>query len=284
MRTILLSCFLISSFHLTAQDIQAYQLYTKKGEKTSFKKVVKHALQQDVILFGEQHNNAMAHWIQLELVKALHERDSIAIGAEMLEADNQDELDDYMNRKIDAKAFDTLARLWSNYQTDYRPIVDFARENNLPFVATNIPRRYARLVYKRGFDALDSLSNEEKGWIAPLPVPYDPSLPGYQKMMEMMPDHANENFPKAQAIKDATMAHFMVKAIQRTDNRLIHLNGAFHSNNFDGIYWYLKQYAPDLNIGTISTVEQAEVARLDEENRGLADFILVVDEDVTKTY
>ena len=284
MRTILLSCFLISSFHLAAQDIQAYQLYTKEGKKTSFKKVVKHALNQDAILFGEQHNNAIAHWLQLELVKALHERDSIVLGAEMFERDNQDALDKYLNGEIDAEAFDTLARLWSNYQTDYRPVVDFARENNLPFTATNIPRRYASLVYKQSFKALDSLSAQEKSWMAPLPIPYDPSLPGYQKMMEMMPDHANENFPKAQAIKDATMAHFIIREIRRTGNLFVHLNGAFHSNNFEGIYWYLIKYAPDLNIGTISTVEQENVTQLDDENKGLADFILVVDEDVTTTY
>jgi hypothetical protein len=30
----------------------------------------------------------------------------------MFEADNKDELDDYIAGKIDAKAFDTLARLW----------------------------------------------------------------------------------------------------------------------------------------------------------------------------
>jgi uncharacterized iron-regulated protein len=31
-----------------------------------------------------------------------------------------------------------ITQLWSNYQTDYRPLVDFAKENNLRFIATNI--------------------------------------------------------------------------------------------------------------------------------------------------
>lgn len=268
----------------SAQDVQAYQIYTKDGKKTTFKKLVKHALEQDVVLFGELHNSAIAHWLQLELVKALNEQDSIALGAEMFETDNQDELNDYLSEKINAKAFDTLARLWSNYQTDYRPVVDFAKENNLPFIATNIPRRYASLVYHNGFEALDSLPDQEKAFIAPLPIAYDSSLPGYQKMLEMMPGHANENFPKAQAIKDATMAYFMYQEMIRTGNLFIHLNGAFHSNNFDGIYWYLKKLDSDMNIGTISTVLQSDVTKLSEENEGLADFIIVVDEDVTSTY
>lgn len=267
-----------------AQEVQAYQLYTKDGKKTSFKKLVKHSLKQDVILFGELHNSAIAHWFQLELTKALHERDSIAIGAEMFEADNQDELNDYFKKKIDAKAFDTLARFWSNYSTDYKPIVEYAKNNEIPFIATNIPRRYASLVYKKGFEALDSLTSEEQAWIAPLPIKYDPTLPGYQEMMKMMPGHANENFPKAQAIKDATMAHFMYQEIVRSGSLFVHLNGAFHSNNFDGIYWYLKKLDPEMKIGTISTVTQADVTELNSENKGLADFILVVDEDVTSTY
>lgn len=284
MRILALVLLMMIGLASSAQEVQAYQIYTKDGKKTTFKKLVKHALEQDVVLFGELHNSAIAHWLQLELVKALHERDSIALGAEMFETDNQDELNDYLSERINAKAFDTLARLWSNYKTDYRPVVDFAKDNDLPFIATNIPRRYASLVYHNGFESLDSLPDEEKAFIAPLPIAYDSSLPGYQKMLEMMPGHANENFPKAQAIKDATMAHFMYQEMIRTGNLFIHLNGAFHSNNFDGIYWYLKKLDGDMNIGTISTVLQSDVYKLSEDNEGLADFIIVVDEDVTSTY
>ena len=218
MRLFNLVFVILLSIQLGAQEIKAYQLYTKSGKKTSFKKLVKHSQEQDVVLFGELHNSAIAHWMQLELVKALHKKAEIAIGAEMFEADNQDEINDYLSGNIDEKAFDTLARFWSNYKTDYRPIVEYAKKNELPFVASNIPRRYASLVYKKGFEALDSLSGEEKSWIAPLPIEYDPTLPGYQEMMKMMPGHANENFPKAQAIKDATMAYFMYDSLQALPN------------------------------------------------------------------
>ncbi len=284
MRSIILAIVFFTGLQGFTQEVQAYQLYTKEGKKVSFKKLVKQGLKQDVILFGELHNNAIAHWLQLELVKALHERGSIAVGMEMFEADNQDEIDEYFNDKVDVKAFDTLARLWSNYATDYKPIAEYSRQNNIPLIATNVPRRFASLVYKRGFEALDSLTDEQKGWIAPLPIEYDPTLPGYQEMMKMMPGHANENFPKAQAIKDATMAHFMFTEMKRTGNLFLHINGAFHSNNYDGINWYLKKLDDTMNIGTITTVTQKDVSKLTEENKGLADFILVVDEDVTSTY
>lgn len=267
----------------TAQDKQPYQLYTKEGKQTTYKKLLKAAEGADVVLFGEHHNDALMHWLQLELTKDLAEKRQLVLGAEMIEADNQDELDQYLKGEIDQKAFDTLARLWPNYKTDYKPIVDFAKEKKIPFIATNVPRRYARMVNKQGLEALDALPAEEKAWIAPLPIAYDANLPGYKAMMEMMGDHATENFPKAQVIKDATMAHFILKN-RKSGSLFIHYNGTYHSDNFEGIYWYLKKQEPGLKAVTISAVSQKNIASLEKEHLQKADFILVVDEDMTKTH
>jgi uncharacterized iron-regulated protein len=51
-----------------------------------------------------------------------------------------------------------ITQLWSNYQTDYRPLVDFAKEN-LRFIATNIPRRYASMINKMGIKALKRIKS-----------------------------------------------------------------------------------------------------------------------------
>ena len=201
----------------------------------------------------------------------------------MLEADNQKQLDLYLKGEINQKQLDSTARLWPNYKTDYKPLVDFAKDNKLAFIATNIPRRYASLVSKKGFEALDNLTEEEKTWIAPLPILYDATLPGYVEMMKMMGDHTSPNMPKAQAIKDATMAYFIQKNLQ-PNSVFIHYNGTYHSDNFEGIYWYLKKTMPALNIITISAVEQKGVEKILDENYTKGDYILVIDEDVTKTY
>jgi uncharacterized iron-regulated protein len=97
-------------------------------------------------------------------------------------------------------------------------------------------------------------------------------------------DHQNPNFPKAQAIKDATMAYFIEQALRKHESQLVHFNGDFHSKNFEGIYWYLKHRNKGLSIITISTVEQKDVSKLEEKYEGQADFILVVDVEMTKTY
>jgi len=266
-----------------AQKKPAYKLYTGKGKKVSFKKLIKQAEKSNVILFGELHNNAIAHWLQLELTKTLGESHDLVLGAEMFERDNQDELNDYLNGNIDEKMLDSLARLWINYPTDYAPLVNYAKENNLPFVATNIPRRFANMVYKNGVQSLDTLSAEELSWIAPLPFPYDSLLPTYQNILKMMGEHGTPSLVKAQAIKDATMGHSIAPYLSDS-SIFIHYNGAFHSNYYEGILWYLNQYADNVSPTVISTVTQSDISKLEKEHFGKADFIICVDEDVTTTY
>lgn len=277
----------VCSTTASAQTLPAYQIFDKNGQKVDFGQMARASSNTAVVLFGELHNNPISHWLQLELTKALHESigGNLVLGAEMFEADTQVVIDEYLKGIIAERNFKAESRPWNNYDTDYRPLVELARENNLPFIATNIPRRYAAVVNRQGFEGLDVLTDEAKRWVAPLPPPYDPELPGYKAMLEMMgmPGRSNENFPKAQAIKDATMAHFIHQNLN-TQGVFIHYHGTYHSNNYEGIYWYLRQIDPDISIVTISTVEQDSVDVLDEANLGQADFIIAVPRTMTKTY
>lgn len=285
-KALITSFVLLMVGELSAQDIQPYQLYNKKSKKVSFDKMVKELSSKEVVLFGEYHDDPIAHWLQLELTRALYYRDSsMVLGAEMFERDTQDFLDAYLADSINHEQFmDTVHSIWSNYKTDYAPLVKFAREKDLPFIATNVPRYLASAVYKGGgFEVLDTLSEQEKSWIPPLPVPYDPELPGYQAMLEMGGGHASPALPMAQALKDATMGWYIVQNLPE-NGIFVHYNGAYHSNNFEGINWYIQQYSPDITIGTIATVRQEDVLQLMDENKGIADFILVVDADMTRTH
>jgi uncharacterized iron-regulated protein len=266
----------------SAQD-NAFQLFDSNGKKVKYAKMIKQLDNAQIILFGEFHDNPISHWLQFELTTSLSKSNQLVLGAEMIEADNQNALNQYLSGKIDADGLDTLARLWTNFKTDYKPLVNLAKEKNLNFVATNVPRKFARLVYNDGFEALDTLTDEEKSWIAPLPIVFDPTLPGYVEMLAMMGGHGGENLPKAQAIKDATMAHFIL-ANYRPEQTFIHYNGAYHSNNYEGILWYLKQAKPEFSYSTISTVSQANISKLEDENKRLADFIICVDENMTSTH
>ena len=266
-----------------SQNKPAYQIFNTNGKKVSYQKMLKEMSKAEIVLFGELHNNPITHWLQLETLKDLHQKRAISLGAEMFEADNQHGVDEYLAGRISSKELGTLVRLWNNFSTDYKPLLDFAKKNQIKFVATNVPRSYANLVYKNGFQVLDTLSMVNKKWMAPLPIAYDANLPGYQNMIKMAGGHGGENLPKAQALKDATMAYFILENMEK-DKLFIHYNGTYHSDFFEGIGWYLKQSSPAIKIITIATAEQGNLKTLEKDHQNKASFIIVVDEEMTKTY
>lgn len=286
MRFILLSSLLLMCLPSVAQDKPAYRIFTGEGKSIDYGKMLKKINGVEVILFGELHSNPICHWLELQFTQDLFaQQPDLTLGMEMFEADDQLILDEYLAGTIEDKHLRSEAKVWNNYDTDYRPLIEFAKEHQLTVVASNIPRRYANLVYREGMQTLDSLSDTAKQWIAPLPIEVDLSLPGYTDMMEMMGGHGEgkdaENLAKAQAVKDATMAHFILSHLKDT---LLHFNGTYHSQNYEGIVWYLKKARPDLEITTIHTVEQDNIDALEEEHRNTADFIICVPADMTKTH
>ncbi len=274
---------LLSSFILS--DKQAYTLFDIKGNKTDYDQLVVEAKKADVILFGELHDNPICHWLQKELTNDIYlfKKEKLVLGAEMFEADDQIALNEYLAGKLSEKTLKDEVKLWNNFSTDYKPLLDFAKTNKLKFIAANIPRRYANLVYSRGVIALDSLDSEAKKWIAPLPFKYDSELKCYKEIFENSGGHAGENLPKSQAIKDATMAYFILKNWSKGQT-FIHYNGAYHSNRHQGIEWYLKQQNPDLKILVISSTEQKDIHKLEDESIGFGDFIICTPSNITKTY
>jgi len=276
------------STSLFSQDKPAYKIFNSKSKATDYDKLLKECEKADIVFFGELHNSPICHWLQLELTRDLfkEKKEKLVLGAEMYEADNQLIINELLAGKITDKNFKDEAKLWPNNETDYKPLLSFAKEKKLRFIATNIPRRYAALVNKRGMEALDSLDAEAKLFIAPLPIKYDSTLSGYKKMLESddksASSHITPNLPKAQAIKDATMAYFINKNIV-SGGTFIHYNGTYHSENYQGIIWYLKLLNPNLKIVTIASTEQESIEKLDEESENAADFILCMPENMTKT-
>lgn len=255
-----------------------YQFYDRTGTHKTDKEVISHLSRADVVLFGELHNDPVIHQLQYDMTRGFFEhRDGrLVLGAEMFEADNQIVLDEYLAGLIKHEHLVREAKVWGNYEPDYRPLVEFAREHQLPFIATNIPRRYANLVAREGIEALEKLSEQGKQSIAPLPIQVDMATPGYREMMGM--GHGmgatSHNFVSAQAVKDATMAYFILR--NREENSLfVHFNGDYHSRSYGGIYWYLKGATAQIQVQTITTVE-SETGRFEEAHGDLGDVVLLV--------
>ena len=88
---------------------------------------------------------------------------------------------------------------------------------------------------------------------------------------------------RAQALKDQTMAHNIYINLEQKKT-FIHINGAYHNLNYEGIIWYLKQKNKDMNILSIVTVSQENVNELEKKNIGLGDFIIAIPNSMTTTY
>lgn len=265
-------------------ELKPFAFYDSEGNKMEYNQVVTESQSADIVLFGEHHNDAIIHWIQLRFIKDLMKTNELILGAEFFERDDQLKLDEYTSGLIPARNFEAEARLWNNYKTDYKPVVDLARDSGLTFIATNVPRRYAALVNKSGLDTLRHLSKEARAYLPKLPISFTMETPGYTEMEEMMVGHGTDvsNMVKAQALKDATMAESILQNMKK-GKIFVHINGDFHSANYGGIYWYLTRKKPKLDVKTIKVYSNKELDFTPEMiNSG--DFILVVPEDSSKSY
>lgn len=276
---------LFSTLSLKTEAQEAYTLFDAKGKAIDFKTVLKQLEGKSHIFFGEHHNNAIAHWLQLELTKALHQQrgSNLVIGMEMFEADTQLLIDEYFANVIKEKSFESDSRLWKNYQTDYKPIVAYAHKNKLKLLATNVPRRYANAVFNQGPGILQQLSPEAKAYMAPLPIIIDTNQVSYKAIQKMSGGHGSSNLLESQALKDATMAHFIILNTKE-NTTLLHLNGSYHSDRKEGIVTYVKAKIPQQKILTITTVSQDQVEVLNIENQQLADIIICVNSEMTSTH
>lgn len=279
-----LLCFGFLSIHGINAQVKAYEIYTSEGKRVSFEKMAKSLSQNDFVFFGEYHDNPISHWLELELLHSFYDgkENDLKLGFEMFEQDQQILLNQFLEGKISEKQFEDSCRLWPNYSTDYKPLIDFAKENQIPCIAANIPRKYASLLYKNGRNTLDTLSELEKSWISPLDFIVDSTLSQYE-LLRQMQLHSGGNMLEAQAIKDATMAYFLLKEYT-PGNLIYHFNGTFHTDYFQGIIWYVFQNKPELNIASIATVSQENVNKLLKENFGKADFIICVSSNMTSTH
>lgn len=269
-------------------DLPAYRIFTSEGARTDYAAMLVSLSGAEIIFIGETHNCPIAHWMELEITKALFQKDSagLVLGAEMFERDDQYLVDAYLSRELDSDGFEEKARLWDNYWTDYYPLLFFAKDNGLKFIATNVPRRYAAYVKDNGLEALESLPEEDRQFIAPLPIDFEPDEDTEEmfSLMKMMMGHdsgTKSYYAEAQAVKDATMAWSVAENFEK---RFIHYNGNFHSDMHGGIIPYLERYLPGKRIVTVCCARQDEIEELDEENIGRADFIICVPTDMTMTF
>jgi len=230
-----------------------------------------------ILIFGEQHDDSTGHILESLVFEMLSQKfnNDIVLTMEMLESDIQPVVDEYLSGLISEKNFRKEARTWNNYD-DYRPLVEYARQQGIRVIAANAPARYVNLVTRRGLSALNELSRQSKKYIAPLPVD---TLNGdyYTRFLEAMGGHTipGMHLYESQNLWDATMAYFIHKARKKYKPAVVmQLNGRFHSDYHSGIAERLNKRKN--KVITISCLPFTDIKRGDRaQYQALADYIIL---------
>ncbi len=236
----------------------------------------------DVVVLGETHDNIHGHRAHLAIVQALHaERPRLAIAMEMFERDVQSVLYQYLLGDIEEAEFLRDSRPWPNYQTDYRPLVEWAKQNGVPVIAANVPRRLASKVAKEGLAAVagDPLTAREVS--APEDLYWEAFKAEMGSHMGAGGD-ATRRFYEAQCLKDDTMAESIADFLkderrQGRDTLVVHLCGRFHSDHRRGTVARVQSRLPEARIAvlTVDEVPESHEGRFTVKP-GVADYVVVV--------
>lgn len=290
-----LTLFLLMNISIFAQTgAEKYSVFDGKGNPQTMERIVERIGKSDVVFLGENHDDSVAHALQFELFKAAFDKYSktkkVTLSLEMFERDVQTVVNEYLNGLISENHFLLSSRPWGNYKTDYRPLVELAKENKLEVIAANAPRRYVNMVSRSGRESLDKLTPAAKAWLAPLPYgePSEKYVAKFNALMGKINDPATKQSPSpivySQALWDATMAHSIAENLKKNKNSLVvHLNGAFHTENRLGTVEHLLKYKPDAKILVVSMRYEDDFKTFDKtKHTDLGDFVILTEKPKDK--
>lgn len=248
---------------------------------------------RDVVLLGEQHDDADHHRWQLQTLAALHvQRPDMVIGFEMFPRRVQGVLDRWVAGELTEAQFLEQAEwdeVWNMPAELYLPLFQFARLNRLPMVALNVDRALTRSISMRGWDAIPAPDREGVGKAAePSPAYVDVLFEVHREHAGMRglgaarlrkTDAAFRNFTDAQLLWDRAMAEALARPLQASGRAgggrplVVGIMGSGHIRFGHGVPHQLR----DLGIAEIGTLLPLSAASsCGEIPAGLADGVFAV--------
>jgi uncharacterized iron-regulated protein len=291
----------------------AYRVFDGSGAPATLDDVVAAMAGHEVVFVGETHDDPTGHMLEAELLRRAHEvyaSRGAVLSLEFFERDIQPVVDEYIAGLITESAFRSDGRPWPRYESDYRPMVEFAKESGIPVVAANAPRRYVTGVSRGGRDFLDSLGPDALATLAPLP--YGEASEAYTNQwiqqisevmdqegmkcgvpVEQLPDGVDAGPPppppgahaqmgnqlQSQVLWDATMAYWINDALlRRPDALVVHAVGSFHVARGTGIPEQLERYRPGASSMIVMLRPVEDVDRFEPAPAGAwGDFVIQTD-------
>lgn len=270
----------IDEKHFKIYDVQAHKII-------SLDQLLLQISKNQVIFFGEEHNDSVAHYLELEIYKGLLSKNpQTALSMEMFATDVQLIIDEYLSSLISEKNFIKEARVWNNYK-DYRPVLEYAKMTKQQIIAGNVSSRYSNAVSKQGLNVLKNFPKPSLKFLPPLPVDTANGA-YYQKFLDVMGGQhmGMMKIYQTQNLWDASMAWAIAGFLKdHKKATVLQLNGRFHSDEKLGTYAKLKRYSPKVTSTNISCFYSDDFQQPDwQKHQHLADYIILTDPEVKRSY
>ncbi|GHA23800.1 ChaN family lipoprotein [Oceanisphaera arctica] len=237
-----------------------YQLHSPTGQPLSLSRAARQLDSADVIMVGELHGHPGIHRFQAELLaRLLSQPRPLALAMEQFSRDHQATLNAYLAGKLGEDAFIEQSNAWPGYRSDYRPLVELARQAQIPVLAANAPRHLVRCIARKGPTYLDQLPADQRAWVAEQLTLSDDAYKA-RFMANRHHGQAPTEFQfAAQTSWDDTMAESIDRYLQsHPRHRVLLTVGRFHIGDGLGTARRLQQRAPGLKVALIYPVTTDE--------------------------
>lgn len=243
----------------------------KTGDLFTFEQYLSQMPSQGILLLGEHHENKSHHRWQLNVLKALHNKQAnMAIGLEMFPQYLQPVIDQWLENKISNETFILRSQwqeVWAYDFADYLPLFQFAKDNHIPLFAINVQKALLQMSREVGWknipvDHRQGISNPaqpSKNYLRQLATSFQRHYPPDTKIDK----HAFFRFVEQQLIWDRAMAQGL--ANRKADfDLIVGILGSGHIINDFGVPHQLRDlkqrnitsYIPwdeNLDCGSISS-------------------------------
>jgi aminopeptidase N len=272
---------------LGKEDLRGTHLHIKRHEiwntdklaTTSFDEMVDTLSRQSIVYIGEKHDNAAHHQLQLNIIKALYEKNpQIVIGMEMFQKPYQKVLDLWINNEInEGMLLDEVEwyYYWDVPYEYYKGIMDFAREKDLPLIAINLSRDLIAKVMSKGIDLLTEDERKLLPHLTPITKKYEDFM---KENYTQHPDAFTpslENFILTQRLWDDTMAETISALMERNaakNAQMVVITGGGHIMHDLGIPDRIFAHN-QLSYATVLPIEIYHAGGK-EVDRDIGDFVI----------
>ena len=235
-----------------------YNLQSPAGQDINVQRFVAEIQGADVVLVGEWHTHTGIHRFQTELLQdMMAANNNVTLSMEQFTRDKQAIVNAYLAGEIGEGALIKQGNAWPNYTSDYRPLVELAKANEIDIIAANAPKNIIRCIGKEGISYVDKLPADERTWLAAnINTQDSPYKTHFMASMHHGDESQNDNKFASQVTWDETMAESIVNYLAHNPNKqVMHIAGKFHTENGLGTAASILARAPELKVVIVTPVD-----------------------------